>query len=322
MVLTGFLGSGKTTLLKRFLASAEGEGSGVVVNEFGEVGVDQDLLVHNAEDIQLISAGRARLPEVSRALHEIVRRSKVAGGAKLTTIFFETSGLADPSVIVAALAEDPWLRTHIDLVTVIAVVDAVAGPRNIELFPEARQQLAVCDTAVVTKTDLRSACPLSHVHRHVAEISPDIRVLDSQSPEFNVVDLFCSAPTFGGPQPSDRPAETSTEDISSFVLPLEEPVDWPVFTLWLSALLHSHGQKILRVKGLLRTSASGGVLAIHGVQHIMHPPVHLPADSMTPRSSQLVFITRGLARQEIGLSYRRFSSRFAPRPRLVAEACL
>src|ERR1700744_6436459 len=159
-IVTGFLGSGKTTLVQRFLREPEGQGTGVVVNEFGEAGLDHQLMVHAAENVELIGNGCmccARRADVSRALYDLVRMSREAGQTRFTRAVIETSGLADPSPIVGTIARDPWLRQHVELVSVIAVVDAVAGLRNLRDFEEARRQVAIADTLVVTKTDLRAA---------------------------------------------------------------------------------------------------------------------------------------------------------------------
>lgn len=304
-VLTGFLGSGKTTLLRRFLRSPAGLGTGIVVNEFGETGVDHRLLVHATERIELLDGGClccTRRADIAQAMQTLVRRFRREGGFQRAVI--ETSGMADPTPIIATLVRDPWLRSHLLLRQVVAVVDAVAGPTNLLQHPEARRQVAVADMIVVTKTDLRAATLLPTLIRTLRDIAPDVPILDSGDPAFDpaaLLDGTARRPPASLFKADDAPHSAG---VGSFTLALPAPIDWPCFTLWLSALLHAHGDRILRVKGVLRTSSSSRPLVIHGVQHVMHPPTHLPADDGGP--AFLVFITRGLERDTIAHSLKVF----------------
>jgi G3E family GTPase len=167
----------------------------------------------------------------------------------------------------------------------------------------------MADALVVTKTDLRAAHDARDIIAAATAIAPDLVLHDAQEPDFSLARLF-SRPD-GEITSRKSTSFTATEvpqhdrDVGSFTLALPERIDWPAFTLWLSALLHRHGDRILRVKGLVRTSAGDNPVVIHGVQHSMHPPVHLAeADSGQP--SFLVFITRGLTRDPIAQSLTRF----------------
>jgi G3E family GTPase len=312
-IVTGFLGSGKTTLVQRFLREPGGQGTGVVVNEFGETGLDHRLMVHAAENVELIGNGCmccARRDDVGRALYDLVRMSRDAGQPRFARAIIETSGLADPSPIVGTIARDPWLRQHVELVSVIAVIDAVAGLRNLQDFEEARRQVAISDALVVTKTDLRAAVEAQQIVRAARAIAPDLQTHDAQDPDFSLVKLFDKVDGRAVVRPSGgqfTATEVPDHDtaVGSFTLSLPERVDWPAFTLWLSALLHRHGDRILRVKGLVRTSAGANPIVIHGVQHAMHPPVHLTGED-DGQKSFLVFITRGLERDRIEGSLERF----------------
>jgi G3E family GTPase len=305
IVVTGFLGSGKTTLIRRFVETPEGADSGIVVNEFGEAGVDHRLLVHASEAVELIDGGClccARRADVAKALHDLVRMAKTKGG--FSRAILETSGLADPAPVIATLARDPWLKAHVRLASVVAVVDAVAGIGNLERRPEARRQVAIADTVVLTKGDLRAAQPRAALEAAIRAVSPDARILDSQDENFRPRDVLGGTESFAAP-PSPFLADVPEHeaDVASFTLPLDGRVDWPAFTVWLSALLHAHGDRILRVKGLLRTTSSDQPLAIHGVQHVMHPPTHLSGAEAGP--SFLVFIASGIRKAEIERSLGR-----------------
>jgi G3E family GTPase len=312
-VVTGFLGSGKTTLVQRFLREPTGQGTGVVVNEFGATGLDHRLMVHAAENIELIGDGCmccARREDVGRALYDLVRMSRSADQPRFSRAIIETSGLADPAPIVGTIARDPWLRQHVELVSVIAVVDAVAGLRNLQDFEEARRQVAISDAVVVTKTDMRASDAARDIVAAARRIAPDLQPHDAQDPDFSLTRLFDKADRFSAPRPSGgmfAATEVPEHDaaVGSFTLSLPEQIDWPAFTLWLSALLYRHGDRILRVKGLIRTSAAPTPIVIHGVQHSMHPPVHLVGED-DRQQSFLVFITRALDRSLIEDSLMRF----------------
>ena len=311
VVVTGFLGSGKTTLVRRFLDGGGAVGTGVIVNEFGETGLDHKLFVHAADQVELVDGGClccARRGDVARALHDLVGQSRRAGSG-FTRAVIETSGLADPAPIIATLANDPWMRAHVELIGVIAVVDAVAGLRNLDAFDEARRQVAIADTVVVTKGDLRGAGPIAEITRVVRAIAPDAAVLDAQDADFRPANLM-AARTRDDPAGirSSFVAEAAThrETVGSFVLALPTQVDWPAMTVWLSALLHVHGTRILRVKGLVRTTAGQEALVIHGVQHTMHPPSHLRLADTDDTPSFLVFITNGLAKARVECSLAAF----------------
>jgi len=318
VIVTGFLGSGKTTLLQRYLATPSGARTGVVVNEFGEVGLDHRLLVHSREQIELIDGGCmccARRSDIGRALHELVRRAKSGKGQMVDRIIIETTGLADPSPIVSSIGRDAWMKANIRLEQTICVLDSVNGQANAAIYPEARRQIAIADAIVITKQDLRNAQTPADISAFVRGITPDAMIVDSQSPAFDMAaiverDVRSSvAPprsTFLAEDSSHRSAWTS------FTIPIPSRLDWPVFTLWLSSLLYSHGNNILRVKGLIRTTSSDGPLIVHGVQHVMHPPTHLRADEDASQQGFLVFITDGLERSAIEESMYRFQSYASP----------
>ena len=326
-VVTGFLGSGKTTLVQRFLREPHGQGTGVVVNEFGETGLDHRLMVHAAENVELIGNGCmccARREDVGRALYDLVRMSRDAGQPRFARAIIETSGLADPAPIVGTIARDPWLRQHVELVSVIAVIDAVAGLRNLQDFEEARRQVAISDALVVTKTDMRAADDVRDIVSAARRIAPDLHAHDAQDPDFGLVRLFDRTEGQMVARRGSGPfAATEVPDhdvaVGSFTLSLPARIDWPAFTLWLSALLHRHGDRILRVKGLVRTSASANPIVIHGVQHSMHPPVHqLGEDS--GQESFLVFITRNMDRTMVESSLARFMTLTGREPSILGEA--
>ncbi len=306
-LVTGFLGSGKTTLIRRYIETPAGTDTGIIVNEFGEVGVDHSLFVHAAEQVELVDGGClccARREDVAKAMYRLVQLSQ--NGRSFSRAILETSGLADPAPIIATLERDPWLRTHVRLASVVAVIDAVAGLENLRSQPEARRQISIADTVVLTKTDMRNAASAEGLAAAVLQIVPDVTVLEAQDPDFRADAVLGGS---GNPATSrlafDETQSSHSQDVSSFTIRLKETIDWPAFTIWLTALLHAHGDRILRIKGLLETSSANTRLAIHGVQHVMHPPTHLPKGDDDGTGSFLVFITRGLEQQAISNSLQR-----------------
>ena len=309
-IVTGFLGSGKTTLLQRLLREEGADGTGIVVNEFGEVGLDHTLLVHAEEHIELVDGGCiccARRSDIGRSIHDLVVKARRGGRRALDRLVIETSGLADPAPIVSFLGKDPWMRANIELAGVVCVLDGVNAEKTLAAHTTARRQLAVAATVLVTKRDMRLAAEMDTLASMAHDISPDCRLYDTQDPDFGIETVFRRE----GPARTCRPPITADDPDhldgwSSFVLPLEGAVDWPAFTLWLSALLHAHGDRILRVKGMVRTSSSEDALVIHGVQHVMHPPRHMPLSETDDVRPYLVFITQGVTKEAVEASVRHY----------------
>ena len=308
-LVTGFLGSGKTTLIRRFVETDAGADTGIIVNEFGEEGVDHQLFVHAVEQVELVEGGClccARRSDVAKAMHRLVQMSR--SGKAFRRAVLETSGLADPAPIIATLDRDPWLRAHVRLASVVVVIDAVTILRTLDTEPEAERQISIADTAVIAKSDMRNASSFEEIERRLRAISPDLRILDAQDADFDLAAVLDGrgnpALTQLGELPPEAPASHSG-NVSSFTINIADRLDWPAFTVWLSALLHAHGDRILRVKGLLKTSSSESPLAIHGVQHVMHPPTHLPMDQ-ADRQSFLVFITKGVDQGAVVQSLQTF----------------
>ena len=309
-VLTGFLGAGKTTLLQRYLGQTPTASTGVVVNEFGEIGLDHRLLVHATEHLELVEGGCiccARRQDIGEAIHDLVRRSRSESGTGLARAVIETTGLADPSPIVSALGRDPWMRSNVSLGRVVCVLDAVNGLATLKARSEARRQIAIADTVVGTKMDMSRAADWADIVRAVREVAPDARLIDAHAPEFDLAEVFAVEQA-----PPRRTSAFFAEDAThaanwtSFVLKLDGALDWPAFTLWLSALLHAHGSHILRVKGVVRTTGASGPVVIHGVQHVVHPPRHLSAADDDGQPGYLVFITDDVDKATIERSLERF----------------
>jgi G3E family GTPase len=290
-LLTGFLGSGKTTLLARLLEHPELRDTAVIVNELGEVGIDHHLLRRVDERTVLLANGcvccalRGDLADELRDLHSRRERGEVPWFERVAV---ETTGLADPAPVLATLVSEPVVRHHFELETVIATVDAVHGAAQLDREPASLKQAAVADRIVVTKTDLAAA---DELRARLARLNPAARVLEASFGEVEPDALL--GPAERDPRELRVEPAAHGDEVHAFSLFLEERLDWTAFGIWLTMLLQARGRDVLRVKGLLDVGGDGP-LVLNGVQHVIHPPLHLDAWPDDDRRSRLVFIGRGL----------------------------
>jgi G3E family GTPase len=214
----------------------------------------------------------------------------------------ESSGLADPFPILSTVQSDPVLRHHFRLGNVITTVDAVNGLGR----PESIKQVAVADRLVLTKTDLAPDCEALIAELH--SLNPDAPLLRAAEQPISAAMLFddgVHSPLRAFPAAADAPHGS----IQSFTLTFDGALDWTMFGVWLTMLLNRHGEKVLRVKGILNVEGSDTPVAVHGVQHLVHPPTHMAAWPDADRRSRLVFIVEGLERSAIERSLAAFSGR-------------
>jgi len=291
VLLTGFLGSGKTTLLARLLEHPSLRDTAVIVNELGEVGIDHHLLRRVDERTILLANGcvccalRGDLADELRDLHSRRERGEVPWFARVAV---ETTGLADPVPVLATLLTEPVVRHHYELEAVVATVDAVNGEATLEREPASLKQAAVADRIVVTKTDL--AAP-DGLRARLARLNPAADVIEAAHGDVDPAALL--APAERDPRELRVQAPAHGDGLSAFCLFLDGPLDWAAFGIWLTMLLQARGEDVLRVKGLLDVGGPGP-LVLNGVQHVVHPPVHLDAWPDADRRSRLVFVGRGL----------------------------
>lgn len=315
-VLTGFLGSGKTTLLNRLLKLPDLHGTAVIVNEFGEVGIDNDLITQTSEDTVLLANGCmccAMRGDLIDALNRLVERV----GPPLRQVLLETSGLADPGPILRTLMGDPAVRGRFELAGVACTVDAVLGMATLDRQPESVRQVAVADQLFLTKTDLLvggTASPaLLERLRDISALAP-IHLDCGQQPQAlrhliqrgngrckDHGDSLFYRPTPGAVDPDPMAEPVHRDGISSFVLVRDEPLPREAFVAWLDMVIAMRGEDLLRVKGLVHLAEQPDQpLVIHGVQHLFHPPESLPSWPGPDRRTRIVFITRGVSAQALG----------------------
>ena len=295
-VLTGFLGAGKTTLLKRFLETPEGAGTAVVINEFGETGIDDALVRGSADATVLIGNGclcciaRTDLQETLRGLLVERERGELPDFRR---IVIETSGLADPSPIQQTFATDRALGEAFYLELVVTVADAAAGLKTLEWSAEARKQTILADRIIVSKSDIATSEPL---RARLRALNANAEIIEAVN---GVVDPACfTEPGDGARNPFVAEAEHS-DGISSFTLTFDTPMLWIVWLRAMDTLMAMRGGDLLRVKGFLAVEGCAGPVVVQFVQHLAHPPVELRDWPDDDRRSRVVFITRGVSEQQV-----------------------
>jgi G3E family GTPase len=332
-VLTGYLGSGKTTLLQRLLASAEGRRAAVLINEFGEIGLDH-LLVKPVSGNTVVLRNGCICCSVRSELRQALR-DLLDGRAKGTVppfdrILVETTGLADPVPLVQTLVADPMLRHQVRLANLVATVDAMNGAEQLAAQPEAVRQAATADRLVITKTDLCGERQVRSLQRALSALNPTALVartpgdgdlwptllgsdaFDPRSKGAEVRSWFAMAaalPAGMARAPAEAAPSRHGAGVRSFVFRTTRQVEWTAFAVWLSLLVHRHGRNVLRIKGLLDVPGAMGPICLNAVQHFIHPPVHLDGWPDEDRSSRLVFIVQDLAEDAIRASLERMLQR-------------
>ena len=324
-VITGFLGSGKTTLLQRLLRSPRMQRTAVLMNEFGEVGLDHLLLEHVAESVVLLKSGCiccSIRDDLKSALRGLLSRRDRAEVPEFDRVVIETTGLADPAPILYTLVSEPVVRHHFLLATVITTVDAVNADLHLSRNPEGVRQLAAADRVVITKTDLAEHAQVAAVRALCRRINPSAELLDAaevgSDPDLLLAVRAPEVHSRAAPGP-DATLDTQAgqahfaalqrhgEDVRSLSLVLDDPLDWTAFGVWLSMLLHRYGNDVLRVKGILQVRELQAPVFINAVQHIVHPPQHLESWPTDDHRSRIVFITRGVDRERLQRSLAAFT---------------
>jgi G3E family GTPase len=319
-IITGFLGSGKTTLLQRLLRSPALADVAVLVNEFGEVGLDHHLLQGVAESTVLLGNGClccAVRGDLQRALRDLLSRRTRGDVPHFRRVVIETSGLADPAPIAYTLLSEAVLRHHFRLSGIVTTVDAVNGADQLDRFPESVKQVAMADRLVITKSDLADEEAMAALGQRLRRQNVSAQILDVREAGGDVSELLTddiydaagksrTARHWIAEEVDERAIHTT--DVQSFAVVFPDPLDWTAFGVWASMLLHRHGADILRLKGLLNVAGVPTPVLINGVQHIVHPPSHLDEWPDSDRRSRLVFIVRGLERARIERSLAVFNN--------------
>jgi G3E family GTPase len=336
-VLTGFLGSGKTTLLSQLLRRPEMKNTAVIINEFGEVGLDHELIRTGDETVALLESGCVCCTlrsDLADTLKELFLKRVKGQIPEFDRVIVETTGLADPAPLLHTLIVEPLTAARYRLEGVVTTIDAVNADAEMDVHREAVKQAAVADRIVLTKTDIAKPEMVERVRARLKEINPGAVPIEASHGDVHPDQLFGMSLDERGDRleawlAADAHASRHDEHhhhdhghdhhdhdhhhhdgIESFSLAYAEPLNWDAIAEALDRLVSISGEKILRVKGILDIAGNDKPVVVHGVQHLFHPPGQL--DSWPPgtvRNSRLVFITHGLKRDVVQRSLDMFLDR-------------
>jgi len=340
-VLTGFLGSGKTTLLNHVLKQPDMAATAVIVNEFGEIGLDHLLVESATEDVVLLNSGclccTVRGDIVNTLTDLFVNRVK-GRVPYFTRAVIETTGLADPAPVLHALISDPIVEARYMIDGVVTTVDAVNGAGTLDRQIEAVKQAAIADRLIITKTDLAEPEALAALTARLAALNPGAPQLQAAQGAIDPSALF----GLGLFDPATKSADvqrwlrdeavTAAHDghddahghdhhdvnrhdarIRAFCVTRDRPISWNALSGWLDALASMRGDDLLRLKAIVAIAEKPEQpVVLHGVQHLFHPPVLLPRWPSEDRRTRIVFITRDLPQQAIEESFTAFAEADEP----------
>ena len=336
-LITGFLGSGKTTLLNHVLADPQMAGAAVIINEFGEIGLDHLLVTTPAENMILLRSGclcctvRGDLVET---LADLYRKRATGVIPAFDRVLVETTGLADPVPILRTLATDEELAALFRLDSVVTVVDSVNGGAQLDGNPESVKQAAVADVLVLSKTDLAPEHEVRALGQRLRRINPGARQRTAIPGALDAAELFSHAPQRGhagaivarwlaeeafheaahehGEAHGAADVNRHDAHIRAFCLRHETPVSSAGLMAWLNLLAGLKGAHLLRVKALV--NVDGQPVVVHAVQSVIHEPIVLDAWPSEDRSTRIVFIVRDMERPDIERTLELFDLRVAERP--------
>ena len=324
-LLTGFLGSGKTTVLNHILKQPDMAETAVIVNEFGEIGIDHLLVESATDDIVLMASGclccTVRSDIADTLLNLFVGRAN-GKVPNFVRVVIETTGLADPAPILHTLISDPLVAARYSLDGVVAVVDAVNGATTLDNQPEAVKQAAVADRLLLTKSDLATPATAEALRARLAALNPSAPIigvahgavdpallfnLDFYNPQTKSVDVqrWLRDEAFAAEHAHDHDHEgldvnRHDDRIRAFCIVRDRPISWAALATWLDALATMRGDDLLRLKAIVALSdRPDEPVVVHGVQHLFHPPVLLPNWPSEDHRTRMVFITRDLPRETI-----------------------
>jgi G3E family GTPase len=318
-LLTGFLGAGKTTLLARLLRHPEMDRAAVVINEIGEVGIDNDLVKMSSENVSLLANGClccSVRTDLQDTLRELFGERRAGVIPDFNRVVVETTGLADPAPVIQTLSSDTVLGAHYRLDGVVTLVDAANALTQLENSPECERQIALADKIFVTKTDLVDADTVRRLETAIRVINPQALIGHCAHGELHPRELTgiglanargseqalrflgeLKAPDDGTTEPDSaylgaRLPARHDPAVRTLALRFEAPFTWQAFSAAMEMLIGLRGKDLLRVKGIV--NVDGRPVVVQGVGHVFHPPVTLdrwPSDDL---GSRIVFISRGL----------------------------
>ena len=306
-VLTGFLGAGKTTLLNRILSEAHGKRYAVIVNEYGELGIDGGLVVGAEEEVFELNNGCVCCKvrgDLLRVLGGLVKRP-----GRFDGFLIETSGLADPAPVAQTFFADDVIRQHARLDSIICMADARHFQGSLAESREAAEQVALADTILLNKTDLVDAAGLASTEQAITRANPSARLLHSVRAAVPL-DAVMDRGAFDLSRLDITSAESHghghvhghghhSQDIDCVSIRLERPLERSRFMAWLQRLVVEEGKDLLRAKGIVDLAGCDRRFVFQGVHMMMDTEMNRPWGDGEIRDSRLVFIGRHLDRAEM-----------------------
>jgi G3E family GTPase len=328
-VLTGFLGAGKTTLLNHLLHQPALSDAAVLINEFGEVGVDHHLVDKVDDNIVLLDSGCLCCSvrgDLARSLRDLFMRRLRRETPAFSRVLIETTGLADPAPVLYTLLEDFFIAERYRIDGVVTAVDVTHANGQLSRHFEAVKQVTMADRLLLTKCDLATPEEIAVVARRLTRANPGAPQIEVRHGEINVAQIMgcglydpASKSADVGRWLAEEKVRAVTTDhdhghdpnrhdamVQAFVLRFDQPFVWPEFTEAIDVLLATCGERILRVKGLIAIEGESAPRVVQCVQHMRYPESALPAWPDDDHDSRLVFIVRALAKEHVEKAFAMF----------------
>ena len=319
-VITGFLGSGKTTLLSSILKKKEMQKTAVIINEFGEIGLDHALIEHTDENIVELQSGCICCTiqgDLNKTLIDLFDKMMNGKVSSFNRILIETTGLANPVPIIHTLMNSIELIRIYSLDGVITVVDSINGEKTLDLHEESLKQLALAEKIILSKTDIVDKDEIKSLVYRIKEINPVSQIIFSKFGNIPLEEIF----GLGAYDPYKKSADVKNwlaaekykdkkhhhhhdvnrhnENIRAFSMMSENPVNMIAFSFFRDMITAALGANLLRMKGIVNIAGEERPAVIHGVQHIFHPVQWLETWPDNDRRTKLVFITQNIKKEQI-----------------------
>lgn len=312
-ILTGYLGAGKTTLLNRILAEKHHQKIAVIVNEYGEVGIDNQLVVDADEEILEMNNGcicctvRGDLIRILRTLVFSMEQGKV----KFDRVLIETTGLADPAPVARTFFMDELLSEKFEVDSIVTVVDSKHITRHLDGYDEAQEQIAFADVIILNKTDLVSNDDLQSLERRLTNLNPTAKRLYAQNCNINLRDIL-GINTFDVNRKleidphflEDHHHHDHDDKVSSIAFRENKPLDLEKVDQWMSYLVQKKGEDLLRYKGILHIIGMEKRVVFQGLHMLFSGYPDRKWKENETRLSELVFIGKDLNKEELEQQFK------------------